>query len=107
MNPHDNTSYQRVAKAMLFIQNHLAEPPSLARLAQQVHLSPYHFQREFVRWAGISPLQFAQALRLIRAKALLMQPFSVEKTSQSLGLSGGSRLHDLFLRWEAMSPGEV
>ncbi|MBE9636753.1 methylated-DNA--[protein]-cysteine S-methyltransferase [Salipiger mangrovisoli] len=79
---------------------------TLERLAEQMDMSPAHFQRLFSRWAGVSPKRFQQYLALGHAKALLNERFSTLETAHAAGLSGGGRLHDLFLRWEAMSPGE-
>ncbi|WP_028092454.1 methylated-DNA--[protein]-cysteine S-methyltransferase [Pseudodonghicola xiamenensis] len=82
------------------------EALSLEELAAQVSMSPAHFQRLFSRWAGVSPKKFEQYLRLGQAKSLLRERFTTLETAHAVGLSGGGRLHDLFLRWEAMSPGE-
>ena len=79
---------------------------SLDDIANEMNLSPAHFQRVFSRWAGISPKRFQQWLTLDHAKALLDERFTTLETANSVGLSGSGRLHDLFLRWEAMSPGE-
>ncbi len=79
---------------------------SLEELAKAMDMSPAHFQRLFSRWAGVSPKRFQQYLALGHAKALLSDHFTTLDTANSLGLSGTGRLHDLFLRWEAMSPGE-
>ena len=79
---------------------------SLEEIAAEMGLSPAHFQRLFSRWAGISPKRFQQFLTLGHAKRLLADRHTLLDTSDSVGLSGTSRLHDLFLRWEAMSPGE-
>jgi len=79
---------------------------SLDELAASVGLSPAHFQRVFSAWAGISPKRLQQYLSLGHAKALLGARHTLLETSLDVGLSGTSRLHDLFLRWEAMSPGE-
>ncbi|MCT4372313.1 methylated-DNA--[protein]-cysteine S-methyltransferase [Yangia mangrovi] len=79
---------------------------TLERLADEMDMSPAHFQRLFSRWAGVSPKRFQQYLALGHAKALLSERFSTLETAHATGLSGGGRLHDLFLRWEAMSPGE-
>ncbi|MEO0487767.1 MAG: bifunctional helix-turn-helix domain-containing protein/methylated-DNA--[protein]-cysteine S-methyltransferase [Pseudomonadota bacterium] len=82
------------------------EPISLEALAEQSGLSPAHFQRTFTAWAGVSPKKFQQYLTLGHAKALLKNRFTTLETAHAVGLSGTSRLHDLFLRWEAMSPGD-
>ncbi|MEL7343979.1 MAG: bifunctional helix-turn-helix domain-containing protein/methylated-DNA--[protein]-cysteine S-methyltransferase [Pseudomonadota bacterium] len=79
---------------------------SLEEIAAEMNLSPAHFQRLFSRWAGLSPKRLQQFLTLDHAKALLSERHTTLETAQAVGLSGSSRLHDLFLRWEAMSPGE-
>ncbi|SLN17934.1 Bifunctional transcriptional activator/DNA repair enzyme Ada [Roseivivax jejudonensis] len=75
-------------------------------LAAAMDMSPAHFQRVFSEWAGVSPKRFQQYLTLGHAKALLAERFTTLETAHATGLSGSSRLHDLFLRWEAMSPGD-
>ena len=82
------------------------ENMTLEELARRMGMSPAHFQRLFTRWAGVSPKRFQQYLTLGHAKALLHERFTTLDTSNAVGLSGSGRLHDLFLRWEAMSPGE-
>ena len=79
---------------------------SLDALAGEMGMSPAHFQRVFSRWVGVSPKRYQQYLTLGHAKALLAQRFTTLETAHASGLSGGGRLHDLFLRWEAMSPGD-
>ncbi|UWP89672.1 bifunctional helix-turn-helix domain-containing protein/methylated-DNA--[protein]-cysteine S-methyltransferase [Aliiroseovarius crassostreae] len=79
---------------------------SLDELARRVGLSPAHFQRVFSRFVGISPKRYQQFLTLGHAKTLLRDRHTTLDTTHSVGLSGQGRLHDLFLRWEAMSPGE-
>ena len=79
---------------------------SLDELAEQMDMSTAHFQKIFSRWAGVSPKRFQQYLTLGHAKALLEARFTTLETADAVGLSGSGRLHDLFLRWEAMSPGE-
>ncbi|MFV2051831.1 methylated-DNA--[protein]-cysteine S-methyltransferase [Aliiroseovarius sp. YM-037] len=80
-------------------------PLSLDDLAERMSMSPAHFQRTFSRWVGVSPKRYQQYLTLGHAKSLLRNRFSVLDTAHSTGLSGGGRLHDLFIKWEAMSPG--
>ncbi len=82
------------------------ESLSLEALSREMGMSPAHFQRLFTRWAGVSPKKFQQYLTLGHAKVLLHEHFTTLETSDSVGLSGSGRLHDLFLRWEAMSPGD-
>ena len=79
---------------------------TLDDLAAGAGLSPAHFQRVFSTWAGVSPKRLSQYLALGHAKALLDDRFTLLEAAGSVGLSGTSRLHDLFLRWEAMSPGD-
>jgi AraC family transcriptional regulator of adaptative response/methylated-DNA-[protein]-cysteine methyltransferase len=81
-------------------------PLSLDELAARMNMSGPHFQRVFSRWVGVSPKRYQQYLALGHAKALLRDRFTTLATADAVGLSGGGRLHDLFLRWEAMSPGE-
>jgi AraC family transcriptional regulator of adaptative response/methylated-DNA-[protein]-cysteine methyltransferase len=78
---------------------------SLEELSNEMQMSPAHFQRLFSRWAGVSPKRYQQYLALGHAKALLRERFTTLEAAAGAGLSGGGRLHDLFLRWEAMSPG--
>ncbi len=79
---------------------------SLNDLASEMSMSPAHFQRLFTTWVGVSPKRYQQYLALGHAKSLLDQRFTTLGTAHELGLSGSGRLHDLFVRWEAMSPGE-
>lgn len=104
--PFQIQDYERVAKAIRFLQDHQTELPSLPEVANHIGLSPYHFQRLFLRWAGLSPKQFLSSLALQNAKALLRQGEPVLETALAVGMSGPSRLHDLFLHVEGMTPGE-
>ena len=79
---------------------------TLDGLAGQMDMSPAHFQRVFSRWVGVSPKRYQQYLTLGHAKALLEERFTTLEAAHATGLSGTGRLHDLFLRWEAMSPGD-
>ncbi|MCA8868582.1 MAG: bifunctional helix-turn-helix domain-containing protein/methylated-DNA--[protein]-cysteine S-methyltransferase [Rhodobacteraceae bacterium] len=98
--------YDLIARALAYIDQHAGENPGLNEIADATGLSPAHFQRVFSRWVGVSPKRYQQYLMLDHAKTLLQQRYSVLDTALETGLSGSSRLHDLFLRWEAMSPGE-
>jgi len=82
------------------------EPLSLDDLATRMGMSAAHFQRLFSTWVGVSPKRYQQYLALDHAKSLLAGRMTTLETAISTGLSGSGRLHDLFLRWEAMSPGE-
>ncbi|MEG6508046.1 bifunctional helix-turn-helix domain-containing protein/methylated-DNA--[protein]-cysteine S-methyltransferase [Methyloligella sp. 2.7D] len=103
--PAGDSDYARVSAAVKFVTEHRDEQPDLAVIAAHVGLSSAHFQRLFTRWAGVSPKLFLQALTLDRAKRLLREEESVMGAAHALGLSGQSRLHDLFLAQEAMTPG--
>ncbi len=81
-------------------------PLSLDALAGQMDMSPAHFQRLFSQWVGVSPKRYQQYLALGHAKTLLRDRFTTLATADAVGLSGSGRLHDMFLTWEAMSPGD-
>ena len=81
-------------------------PLSLEALAARMDMSPAHFQRLFSKWVGVSPKRYQQYLMMDHAKWLMRERFTTLEAAHELGLSGGGRLHDLFLRWEAMSPGD-
>lgn len=98
--------YRRIEQAILFLEAHHREQPSLEEIADSVHLSKYHFQRLFKRWAGISPTQFLQYLTIEYAKQKLLESQSVLDVAIDAGLSGPGRLHDLFVTFEAITPGE-
>lgn len=103
----DQSSYHYavIARALKIID---ASGPGLTLqdLAAQIGLSEAHFQRTFSQWVGVSPKRYQQYLTLDHARRMLADRFSVLKTAHGAGLSGGGRLHDLFLTWEAMSPGD-
>ncbi len=98
--------YARIEKAMAFMVANATQQPSLETVAAQVHLSAFHFQRLFCRYAGVSPKRFLQALTLARGKQLIASAQSLSDTAHALGLSGGSRLYDHFVTLEAVTPGE-
>ena len=98
--------YQRIEKAIQFIETNFKSQPTLDQIAESVYLSKYHFDRLFKRWAGISPIQFMQFMTLDYTKQRLAESKSLLDTSLDAGLSGPSRLHDLFVTFEAMTPGE-
>ncbi len=97
--------FQRIAKAIHFLQNNYKTQPSLAQIASHVYMSEAHFQRMFTSWAGTSPKKFLQYISLNHAKSLLKENNIAETTFQ-LGLSSSSRLHELFINIEGMSPAE-
>ena len=98
--------YQRVEAAIRFLEEHAVEQPSLADVAAAVGLSEHHFHRLFRQWAGITPKRFLQLLTLEHAKRMLDASSSVLEASFRAGLSGPSRLHDLFVNMEGLTPGE-
>ena len=103
----DHRDYRRIAAAIRYLDEHWSERPGLAELARAAHLSPFHFNRLFRRWAGVTPKQYLQWLALDAAKhALGTEGASLLEATGSVGLSGPSRLHDLFVTLEAMTPGE-
>jgi len=98
--------YQRIEQAILYIEEHYKEQPSLEEIAANIGLSEYHFQRLFTRWAGVSPKRFLQYLTKEGAKELLNRSENLLDTTHQIGLSSLGRLHDLFINTEAVSPGE-
>jgi AraC family transcriptional regulator of adaptative response/methylated-DNA-[protein]-cysteine methyltransferase len=96
----------RIARAIAYAAEHYQDQPSLEDMAGAACLSPFHFQRVFKRWAGISPKRFLQYVTLSHAKRLLVEDASVLDAALGTGLSGPSRLHDLFVTCDAMTPGE-
>jgi AraC family transcriptional regulator, regulatory protein of adaptative response / methylated-DNA-[protein]-cysteine methyltransferase len=98
--------YRRIERAIRFLDSHLVDQPSLEDVAREIGLSPFHAQRLFTRWAGISPKRFLGLLTVGHAKAVLQAGESVLDATYEVGLSGPSRLHDLFVGFEAMTPGE-
>lgn len=98
--------YSRIESALLFLEKNHPSRPGLKEIAQSVNLSEYHFQRLFRRWAGISPKRFLQYLTLRSAKGLFNGSRSLLDVAYETGLSSPSRLHDLFVSAEAVTPGE-
>jgi AraC family transcriptional regulator of adaptative response/methylated-DNA-[protein]-cysteine methyltransferase len=103
--PEGHYHYQVIRRAIDAIDDG-GPAMSLDTLAEAAHMSPAHFQRVFSAWVGVSPKRYQQYLALDHAKDLLARNFTTLETADTVGLSGSGRLHDLFLRWEAMSPGE-
>lgn len=100
------SDYARIADAIRFIASQVTRQPTLDEIAAHVHLSPFHFQRLFSRWAGVTPKRYLQVLTLERAKALLQESRPLLEVADTLGLSSGSRLYDHFVQLEAVTPGE-
>jgi AraC family transcriptional regulator of adaptative response/methylated-DNA-[protein]-cysteine methyltransferase len=102
-----SADYDRMAKALDWLAARWRERPSLDEAAEAVGLSPYHFQRIFTRWAGVSPKTFMAALAHAEARASLERGESVLDAAYDAGLSGPSRLHDLFIAHEGVTPGDA
>ena len=95
--------YNRVTDAIQYLESNFQDQPTLEELAAHLHLSPFYTQRLFKRWAGISPKRFVQHLTLDHARKLLADSGSVMDAALDSGLSGTSRLHDLFVNVEAVT----
>jgi AraC family transcriptional regulator, regulatory protein of adaptative response / methylated-DNA-[protein]-cysteine methyltransferase len=107
MNEREKTNYDRVEEAIEYINSNYQSQPSLDEVAEKIHLSPYHFQRLFTDWAGVSPKKFLQYISIEHAKNILKeQKASLFDAAFETGLSGTGRLHDLFINIEGMTPGE-
>lgn len=107
MNTQETINYNRIAEAIDYIKANFKEQPNLDEVAEKVHLSPFHFQKLFSDWAGTSPKKFLQYTSLEHAKKLLKEnQATVSETAYETGLSGTSRLHDLFVNIEGMTPAE-
>jgi len=102
-----SVAYDRMAKMLEHLGETWRDWPDLATCARAAGLSPHHFQREFTRWAGLSPRQFQSAIAHAEAGDLLREGASVMEATYETGLSGVSRLHDLFIAHEGLSPGEA
>jgi len=99
-------NYRRVEQAIQYLERNFKDQPSLEEIAESVNLSKYHFQRTFKAWAGVTPSQFMHYLTVEYAKGKLRESSSVFDTTLDSGLSSPGRLHDLFISFEAMTPGE-
>ena len=107
MSEQDYINYSRIAEAIEYIQQHYTEQPTLEEIAKKVHLSPFHFQKMFTDWAGVSPKKFLQFISVQHAKKILSDSqTTLFETAYKTGLSGTGRLHDLFVKIEGMTPGE-
>tara|TARA_R110000868_G_scaffold121097_4_gene321353 strand:- start:7258 stop:8091 length:834 start_codon:yes stop_codon:yes gene_type:complete len=107
MDTQETLNYHRIATAIEYIKDHFKDQPNLDEVAAKVNLSPFHFQRLFTDWAGTSPKKFLQYISVAHAKKLLKEnQTTLFETAYETGLSGSSRLHDLFVNIEGMTPAE-
>ncbi len=107
MTTQNQIHYNRIAEAIEYIKDNFKQQPNLDEVAEQVHLSPFHFQRLFSEWAGTTPKKFLQYISVEHAKKMLQeQQATLFDTAYETGLSSTSRLHDLFVNVEGMTPAE-
>lgn len=107
MNEQEYINYNRIAEAINYIKTNFKKQPNLEDVANQVHLSPFHFQRLFSEWAGTTPKKFLQYISIEHSKKLLTDnQATLFETAFETGLSGTGRLHDLFINIEGMTPAE-
>jgi AraC family transcriptional regulator of adaptative response/methylated-DNA-[protein]-cysteine methyltransferase len=103
--PQTVNDYDRIARAIEYISMYAMEQPTLEEVAAHVCLSPYHFQRLFTQWSGVSPKKFLQFLTVQNARQRLHEDRDLLSTAWEVGLSGSGRLHDLFVHMEGVTPG--
>jgi AraC family transcriptional regulator of adaptative response/methylated-DNA-[protein]-cysteine methyltransferase len=103
----DSRDYDRIARAIAYVTTHANDRPSLDDIAAAVHTSPFHLQRLFTRWAGVSPAQFLRALTHVHARDVLTRSASMLDAAWDAGLSGPGRLHDLFVTLDGVTPAEA
>jgi len=99
-------NYQRIEQAIKYLEENFQQQPELDEVAEKVHLSPFHFQRIFTEWAGISPKRFLQYLTVDFLKDKLQQSRNLSEVAEMAGLSSQSRVYDLFTTLEAVTPQE-
>ncbi|MGB8327817.1 MAG: bifunctional helix-turn-helix domain-containing protein/methylated-DNA--[protein]-cysteine S-methyltransferase [Steroidobacteraceae bacterium] len=103
----DSRNFARIARAIAFVDSHYREQPRLAALARAAGLSPFHFNRLFRRWAGVTPKQYLACVTGRAAALALRAETPVLEAAYSVGLSGSGRLHDLTVTLEGVTPGEL
>lgn len=107
MREQEKINYDRIAEAIDYISQNFKKQPNLDEVAEKVHLSPFHFQRMFSNWAGVSPKKFLEYISIEYAKSILKgEQVTLFDAALETGLSGTGRLHDLFIKIEGMTPGE-
>ncbi len=107
MTTQETLNYNRIAEAITYIKQNFKTQPSLEEVAEKINISPFHFQRLFTEWAGVSPKKFLQYISVEHAKQILKsKEATLFDAAEETGLSGTGRLHDLFVNIEGMTPGE-
>ena len=101
-----SNNYTRIEQVIYYIEKNASRQPGLSEIAAYCHLSEYHLQRLFTNWVGISPKRFLQFITKEHARQLLLESTNLLSTTHQVGLSSPGRLHDLFITWEAVTPGE-
>jgi AraC family transcriptional regulator, regulatory protein of adaptative response / methylated-DNA-[protein]-cysteine methyltransferase len=99
-------NYRRIEQAIQYLEANFKRQPELNEVADQVHLSPFHFQRLFTEWAGLSPKKFLQFLTVDFLKDKLKQTRNLHEAAEAAGLSAQSRVYDLFVNLEGVTPQE-
>ena len=102
----EQINYRRVAEAIKYLTEHFREQPSLLEVAENANVSPYHFQKIFTDWAGISPKKFLQYLTVDELKKEIQRTHNLSEAAERVGLSAQSRVYDLFVNIEAVTPQE-
>lgn len=105
MNDSKTYYYTKISEAIAYLEQNFTQQPSLDQIAKEIGMSPFHFQKLFSEWVGISPKKYLQYISVSYAKKLLKEK-TLASTAHEIGLSGTGRLHDLFVNIEAMTPGE-
>lgn len=106
MTTQEQINFDRIAEAISFIKENFQNQPGLDEIAERMNMSSFHFQRMFTEWAGVSPKKFLQFISISHAKKMLKERATLADASFETGLSGSSRLHDLFISIEGMTPAE-
>lgn len=107
METQESINYNRIAEAIAYIKENFKSQPHIDEVAEKIHVSPSHFQRLFTEWAGTSPKRFLQYISVQHAKKMLQEEqVSLFEATFETGLSSTSRLHDLFVNIEGMTPAE-
>src|SRR6187397_2865705 len=102
----EHINYRRIEEAIIYLEKNFQHQPELDDVAEKVNLSPFHFQRLFTEWAGISPKRFLQFLTVDFLKSKLKESRNLVEVAEAAGLSSQSRVYDLFTTLEAVTPQE-